>query len=56
MSRLWYACSAPEKPTDGFVCWHYEGCPDCLILAHANLRRNPTDPHVQWLVDFIETV
>lgn len=50
----WFACEHPEKPTDGFVLWHYdrdaEPCHGCQIAASALLMRHPDDTHVQWLV------
>lgn len=47
----WWRCSEPERPTDAFVRWHYDGCAACRIAGAALAQQHPTDPHVAWLVD-----
>jgi hypothetical protein len=51
MNDVWLACSEPERPTDPWVIWHYEGCRACRIKAALLARLHPDDPHVAWLND-----
>lgn len=48
-SGLWFACEQPERPTDPFVMFHYDGCRACRLVVDMLVRMHPDDSHVAWL-------
>lgn len=52
-TRLWFACSAPEKPTDPYVIWHYNGCNACRLKAQAVARMHPDIPRLQIMAGLL---
>ena len=55
-AALWFACTEPERPTDAYVVWHYEGCIGCDIKTDMLVALHPDDPHVAWLRRTVQRV